>query len=124
MRLIQRLLPHDGFVRERTEAIALVNLGPTWHALGDRVRARRALDESLALCREIGAQYPEGYGLLRLGRLADEEGDPAEALRLTEESLALRRKIGHAGGVALSLMKLGDLRRRHGSGTGDNRVLD
>jgi tetratricopeptide (TPR) repeat protein len=101
-----------------------VNLGPTWHALGDLLRARQTLDQSLALSRQIGARYPEGYGLLAIGRLADEEGDAAGALRLAEESLALRREIGHGDGVADSLLQIGDVQRRAGDAEAARTALE
>ena len=41
------------------------------------------LEESLALSREIGARYPEGYGLLDLGSLADDADETGLAVQLT-----------------------------------------
>ena len=93
-------------------------------ALGDRTRARTALEASVALCREIGARYPEGYGLLGLGRLADEEGDAALALQLTQESLDVRRSMGHGEGIADTLIELGDLRARAGNEDAARKALD
>jgi tetratricopeptide (TPR) repeat protein len=106
------------------QAIALVNLGMTWHAPGDGLRARAALDRSLALCRDIGARYPEGYGLLGLARLAGEEAAAAGALRLAEESLALRREIGHGDGVADLLLEIGESQRRAGDATAARTALE
>lgn len=83
-----------------------MNLGPLWSKLGALDRARDALETCLALCREIGARYPEGYALRALADVAEAEGDHAAALELASQGLALRRETGHGDGVADSLIQV------------------
>jgi len=106
------------------EAIALVNLGHSWLILGDRRRARDALDASMAICREIGTRHPEGYALRDLSALADEEGDTKRAWDFADNALALRRAIGHGDGIADSQIQRGAYTLRAGDQNAARAALE
>lgn len=81
---------------------------------GDYARARPFLEESVALCRELGDQRGVVQGLTDLGGVARAQGDYAGAHALLEESLASASELGDQQGVARSLNHLGDVARSRG----------
>jgi CHAT domain-containing protein len=77
------------------ESTALRLEGQAWRQLGESKAARKALEDALALQREMGIQPREADTLAELARLDSAEGllpeageHVAEALRLTESALA------------------------------------
>jgi non-specific serine/threonine protein kinase len=73
----------------------------------DYTTARRLVEESLELSRELAERKQTGYALYILGRLARIEENYAGAAALFEESLALFRELGHKHDIALVLSDLG-----------------
>jgi predicted ATPase/class 3 adenylate cyclase/uncharacterized protein HemY len=76
---------------------------------GDNDQAKKLIEESLALFREVGDQFGITECLNILGSIALDEGDYVRAKAIVEENLALKRKRGDKDGIAMSLSALGNL---------------
>jgi len=94
--------------RTAPRAAALGVAGQLARALGDRAAARARLEESAALCRELGDARGLGQALAQLGHLTT-PGDATAARALLEEAVALARAAGDRPGLALALRFLGNL---------------
>jgi predicted ATPase/class 3 adenylate cyclase len=70
-------------------------------------RARGWLDESLSICRELGAARDLAFALYFLGMIAMATGDPATAEARYGESLTTYRELGDAWGLSQPLLGLG-----------------
>ena len=71
---------------------------------GDYPAARAALEEALALQRELGDRWGTAGTLFHLGRIAFDQGEHETARALWEETLVLdREKMGRGGYVELCL---------------------
>jgi predicted ATPase/DNA-binding SARP family transcriptional activator len=82
--------------------------------LGFRERyaeARRSLEESIEIGRQLEDQTHLAWSLVRLGRVLAKMGGPAriEAKQLYQESLAIHRKYNDLTGIAFTLYCLGIL---------------
>jgi len=86
---------------------ALNGVGRLAFLQGDFATASTALQESLALGRELDDQRAIAPALLYLGIMASYRVDYARAQSLLEESLAIQRASGETEGVALALLYLG-----------------
>jgi hypothetical protein len=93
------------------QAHALQSLGSIDRDRGDTARARRHLEQSLALWRGVGHTHGESEALAGLGDLARDEGAGERAEALYESSLALCREMAYARGLARALHGLGLLAR-------------
>jgi predicted ATPase/DNA-binding CsgD family transcriptional regulator len=95
-------------------AKALTEAG--WFALeqSDFEEARRLLEESLLLYRELGDEYGVAHALECLGVAKTRLRDYGQALQLLEESLALYRALDHKWGIAISLNNLGIVAQKQG----------
>ncbi len=78
-------------------------------------QARRLLQESLALWRELGDTWGIALALSNLGLVIQNQGDDGLAEALYTESLALRQQRGDTAGIALSLDNLGNLAYMQGN---------
>ncbi|MGH2603084.1 MAG: ATP-binding protein, partial [Dehalococcoidia bacterium] len=76
---------------------------------GDRVAARRLLEESIDLWRELEDQEGLANALDYLGLVALYDGDVAETRALFQQTLPMRRALGRPWGLAMTLDKLGNL---------------
>jgi predicted ATPase/DNA-binding NarL/FixJ family response regulator len=74
---------------------------------GDRVAARRLLDEALALSHELGLRFCEAMTLGNLATIEYADRDYAAAARLLEQSCAIWRSIDNGWGLVLGLTGLG-----------------
>src|SRR5207248_7963643 len=74
---------------------------------GDAEKAKRMLDESLAVFERLSDSEGIASALYFLGCLAFEEGDTATASERLQRSLAVNSKIGLMQEVALCLEQLG-----------------
>jgi predicted ATPase/DNA-binding CsgD family transcriptional regulator len=76
---------------------------------GDLESAQVSFEESVAICRELGAEGRWSLSLVLqgLGMVADVRHDKPAAHRFYVESLALRRELGDLWGLAQSLDNLG-----------------
>jgi predicted ATPase/DNA-binding CsgD family transcriptional regulator len=99
---LEEALCHAGEVG-RTPTLALALTGFGWLTMssyqGDMVSARRHLEESLALWRELGNQRWEAHALAGLGQCARFQGDLATWRQLAEESLTLATQAGDCWNV-------------------------
>ncbi|HSP04605.1 MAG TPA: AAA family ATPase [Acidimicrobiales bacterium] len=75
----------------RAVAFAAALAGEAALLAGDLERARRELEESMALHREIGARSGEAHSLQRLAEVELAEGDRAAARALLQRALPLAR---------------------------------
>jgi ATP/maltotriose-dependent transcriptional regulator MalT len=73
----------------------------------DYARARAPLEESLALCRELGDLKGIASAIDALAMLELDEGDRMRASSMMEEALVLARRIGHVRDAAIYLADLG-----------------
>ena len=89
----------------------LLRLGATLPT--GEIRARRMLEQSLAIFRGIGDKFGIAESLMLLAghaaSFAQQGDDYSQAILFTEEQLALRREIGDRDGAAVALTILGDL---------------
>jgi non-specific serine/threonine protein kinase len=95
-------------------AKALTEVG--WFALeqSDHEQARRSLEESLLVYRELEDKYGVAHALECLSVAKTRLGDYGQAAQLQEESLALYRELGHEWGIAVSLNNLGVIAQEQG----------
>src|SRR6266581_737387 len=85
-------------------ARALGQLGRLAGFTYESARARALLEESVALCQELGNHWHLGWSLLALAAFADErQGELVKAQAHYEEALALWREIGDKEAVAIAL---------------------
>jgi predicted ATPase/DNA-binding CsgD family transcriptional regulator len=97
--------------QERTAARAVALFGAGLLALfqGDLPEAQRLLEESVSICREVGAagRWELGNALSMLAHVVLLQGNPRAALEMAGESLQLFQEIGEAWGMAMALRLLG-----------------
>lgn len=92
----------------RRELIFTLNyLGAVYRHLGEYEPAKQYLQESLAICREVGDRFGLSIALNILGQVAYLQGDYPVARQLCRESLAIKQEIGDRRGMAFSLTNLG-----------------
>jgi tetratricopeptide (TPR) repeat protein len=98
--------------------LPLGDLGAAAAALGDADLARRCLEESLSISREIADRTQEILCLLHLGWLSIREREPAAALQHLRAGLELAERIGSCTeqgwllcGLAEAHLLMGDRRR-------------
>lgn len=80
----------------------------------DNAAARVLLEESIALCRELGDKPGLALALNNLGPVALNQGEFDAARTCYEESLAIRRELKDERGIAASLSNLGLVARCQG----------
>jgi len=107
----------QGGKNDVSRATALHGAGTLASAQGDDASARRLLEESLAIRRELGDQRGMADSLVNLGIVAHSLADYTSAQILHEESLAIRRELGDKGGIANSLANLGNVAYSQGDYT-------
>ena len=78
-------------------------MGFVVYELADYASARMHLEESLAICRELGDRAGMATSLCYLARVATEEGVLLSARALLAESTAIRLELGDRRGIAESL---------------------
>jgi predicted ATPase/class 3 adenylate cyclase len=106
-RWTESALAVDGAASPGARAKALKGAGALAGGLGDNDTARRYLDESLVLYRELDDRGAICDVLRITGFVAANTGDHETQGRLTQEALELAREIGDGGRTALCLNNLG-----------------
>ena len=115
-RALEEALRRDsGTASRAVRAKALVRLGGLALYQNDYAAARPRIEESLALCREIGDRKGVARALSGLAVVATYQGDLAAARAYDEESLQGYRALGEARGEAIALHNLGYLAWREGN---------
>ncbi len=84
-------------------AKALMAAGTLARHPSDFAAARRRLEQSLALWRELGDRRSIAYALTELGHAISSQGEHATGLALQEESAAIFREVGDTWGLGLAL---------------------
>jgi predicted ATPase/DNA-binding SARP family transcriptional activator/Tfp pilus assembly protein PilF len=103
-----RLLEQAGAdVPLKTRARALNVAGLLAYRQGDYAAARSAIEESLAIQRELGEPRGIAESLNSLALVAWNQGEYGSARALHEEGLAIRRALGEPRGIATALTNLG-----------------
>jgi tetratricopeptide (TPR) repeat protein len=77
--------------------------------------ARRLLEESLAIFREIANKSGLAWSLSFLGKMAGHEGDFTRARAFLEESLELARQLSDRTGICATLWTMGDVTLAEGN---------
>ncbi len=96
-----------GITGQRDLASSLLWLGLIERDVGDLAVAHSLLEESAAICREIGDQWTLALVLVSLGRTAIVAGDLVGAHPILEEGRTIFRELGDKYGQALALNNLG-----------------
>jgi len=99
----------------RSIGFELSGLGEVALRLGDYERARKLLEESLELRRQLGNKWGIGVSLGTLGWVAIREGDWERALARLGESLEVRQEIGDKGGSAWCIERLAEVALAQGN---------
>jgi predicted ATPase/class 3 adenylate cyclase len=111
---LEGLLGKADGVSPAIRAKALNAAGVLAESQGDRERAERLHEESLALSRQLGDRDGIAWSLNNLGVVAINQGDLARARSLLEEHLSLAEAAGDRPGVATALMDLGQIAHHEG----------
>lgn len=114
-RLLESILDNAQGVGRISRAKTLYSLGSIVTLLGEYERARKILEESLALSREMGEKRGIAYALNSLGNAAADLGNYEQAQKFYEESLILRREMRDKRGIAFSLNNLGNVAYNQGN---------
>ena len=109
---LSRIPPEERSV-ERSSA--LFDVGQLGYFMGNYGQAKRYLDESLAIAREIRDRKRVGYALQPLGLACLGLGDFAAARGHLEESLALARESGERNEIAAGVNALAQFHRVQGA---------
>ena len=91
----------------RTRASALRSLGIALLLQGEVERARRVLEEGLAVARSTGEAQSIAFSLACLGRYTTLVGKPEESMSFSEEALARSREANDPWSTARALHELG-----------------
>ncbi len=90
-----------------TRARALQSLGLQLLLQGEVERARRVLEEGLAVARSTGEARSIAFSLICLGRYETLVGKPEQGISFSEEALARSREAGDRWSTARALHELG-----------------
>jgi len=105
---LRRLLALPGAgARTSERARALHGLGTITNEISEFSMARRFLEESLSIWRELGDRKGTATALNGLAWVTSQLGDFGMAGSLSEEALVLNRELGEKRGVAVALFNLG-----------------
>ena len=114
-RWLEETLSRSGNLSPSLRAKALRRAALLALIQSDYIRAKAALEESLALSRELRDKTDIARSLHRLGRLAYFQDEQDRATALCEESLTIFRELGNRYGIAASLETLGRVAWRQGN---------
>ncbi len=108
-RFLEHLLERvpEGVADPHTRASALRSLGIGLLLQGEVERARRALEEGLAVARSTGEARSIAFSLACLGRYETLVGKPEESISFSEEALARSREANDTWSTARALHELG-----------------
>jgi DNA-binding CsgD family transcriptional regulator/tetratricopeptide (TPR) repeat protein len=97
-------------------AKALLGAGALAVFQGDFLEARRLLEESVAIGREVGTAGERNlaHALMVLGHMVLLQGNLSAARELAEESKRLFQEVGEAWGLAMALSLLGEATVKRG----------
>lgn len=107
-----------------TRSKALLGIGWLAHRRGDELKARRSLEEGLALLRELGDTRELALGTQRLAEHYRYAGDLDTSETLAAEALRLFRGDGFQVGISWSLSALADVACRKGRAGRAQELID
>jgi eukaryotic-like serine/threonine-protein kinase len=99
-------------------ALSLLFLSNALEDEGDLAGARKAVEDGLALRREIGDDHGMARMLNTLANVLDAQGDLPGARRRREEALVLFRRVGNPYGVAVATFNLANIKAKSGDHDG------
>jgi tetratricopeptide (TPR) repeat protein len=106
--LCRSLLSQTEWQPEPEQAIAIYfNLGSAYNNLGNTQQALEALQQALAICREVGDRNMEAATLSNLGDIHTDLGNTQQALEALQQALAICREIGDRAEEATILNNIG-----------------
>ena len=105
-------------------ALLLDGLGNITWKQGDVVTAARALEESLAIWRQLGGETALNATLSNLGAVMERLGNLDRAEELQREALALARKYGDEQDISLTLNNLSTVLWNKGDLDGAEALLE
>ncbi len=109
---LARMRPDD---RSVERSAALMDAGQLNYFMGRHAQAKRYLDESLAIARELGDRKRIEYALQPLGMACVGVGEIDQGRRHLEESVALARELGDPNEIAGALNALAQFHRMQGA---------
>ncbi|HET9576227.1 MAG TPA: winged helix-turn-helix domain-containing protein [Usitatibacter sp.] len=101
--------------RNRARCDALFDAGQISHFIGRDVEARKYLEESLDIARQLGDRAAQAVALQPLGMACLALGDLAAARPHLENGVAMAREGGHDREIAAALNALGQVPRLEGN---------
>jgi len=104
---LEKFLSVSSHSNTSDRAKAFHGLGVLSMVQGDRERAVKNYNASLAIKRELNDEAGIAYSLSALGAAADEVGDFQSAREQYEESLAIFRRLGLQHGITIAVINLG-----------------
>ena len=105
--------------------LALELLGRLFYAQGDYPSARRYLEESLTIARQLGAKRETAQALSNLATtICSETADYATARRMYDESMAVYQEIGDQYGIAKIIINLGAIEHEEANYTGAKALYE
>lgn len=104
---LEGVLAEPATIDARSRAVGLKTLGEALMFIDQHDEARRPLEESLALFRELGDEAGEATALRARGGLFMEQGSQARAIEAVQASIAISREAGDKSNVARALNVLG-----------------
>lgn len=116
LRMVQGALAHPlAQPRDPQRARGLFDSGHLLYRLGRHDEARDALEQSLAIVRELGATQREASILQPLGHVYDRLNQPERALACYDEAIGIARRHGLALQLVSSLVCLAQRRQMEAS---------
>ena len=110
----ESVIPENPERKDSLYSKVICQLGNFARLKGDVDRARRLIEESLKINRELDDKTGIGDSLVRLGILEFDQGSYEEAAKLYEEALELSRESGNKLNAAITLNNLGNVYSNQG----------
>ena len=110
----EALAMHEPSGNDWDRAIALFTRADIAYLRPDYGRARESVEESLAICRDIGFMSAFARRQVRLGQICHAEGDDERARRCMADALRISRETRDNWGIAMALAGMAALARHQG----------
>ncbi|MBK6771314.1 MAG: tetratricopeptide repeat protein [Ignavibacteria bacterium] len=114
IRLIEIILESSGILSKSLKGIVLNWIGSFRISMGDNEQAKKYLEESLDLRKEIGDKIGIAESLLSLGNVTNSLGDFELAKNYYEESQDIYKILGSKSGIAATTLSLGNIALNQG----------
>jgi tetratricopeptide (TPR) repeat protein/transcriptional regulator with XRE-family HTH domain len=105
------------------QANALSDLGNVQRLAGDYPGATRALEQALAIYRDLGDRLGQATTLHHLGNVRRSTGDCPASAEMLEQALSIYRDLGDRRGQAMALNDLGETRNHADDYPGATQAL-